>query len=260
MSPYTTFRFISSLVLASNAVACSAAVRDAGSPTPPMTATARVCPGTTVSKPSDVRALSGCTVVRGDLDVVGSRLESLAGLESLRAVTGRLRINHNPNLTSVDGLSRLRSVDALVLRENPKLESLAGIASLRRARRVTLDGSPRLDDLEGLGKIRKLESLVVARTGVASTRGLGELREIGHLSVLENPKLISLSGLRNLGAARSVRIEKNSRLAGQVGFLRALAGVKGPVVIDGNAGISEAEADDLVRRLRGVDDVAVASR
>jgi hypothetical protein len=31
-------------------------------------------------------------------------------------------------------------------------------------------------------------------------------------------------------------------------------------VIDGNAGISEAEADDLVRRLRGVDDVAVASR
>ena len=71
---------------------------------------------------ADLRALSGCSSVTGNLTVMHSSLTSLQGLECLTYVSGNLIIDDNDALTSLDGLASLESVgDYLWIGSNHEL-------------------------------------------------------------------------------------------------------------------------------------------
>jgi hypothetical protein len=245
---------LTALTIAMSTFACSSAVT-APKHAPP----ARTCSSAHITGEASVQALAGCTRIRGDLRIEKSTLKSLAGLESLRTITGNLHIADNPNLETLSGLEGLRSVDTLVVCANPKLEHLGGLHGLRKARRIAVEKSPELDDLEGLDGVRTLESLALIRTGISSVRGLSNVVSVGDLVVVSNPRLVGLGGFIQVRAAESVRVIDNRRLAGQA-FLTELEAVSGPVVIEGNSSLAKSEVDALVQRLSAHRETAVAAR
>jgi len=74
--------------------------------------------------------LPALRVVDGNIDIVGAALESLAGLESLTNVRGRLFIQGAEQLKSLDGLNNLASIDEIMVWDCPKLVNLRALSSL----------------------------------------------------------------------------------------------------------------------------------
>jgi hypothetical protein len=76
--------------------------------------------------------LQGAWCITGDLEISGSTLVDLTGLETLAAIGGTVRIQNNTALTSVAGLGRLRVIGwGLYINNNPELASLTELAGLR---------------------------------------------------------------------------------------------------------------------------------
>ena len=185
------------------------------------------CAGGTIRSSTDATRFTGCQVIRGDLAIVGSNLEGLAALHTLRVVSGTLTIADNPNLSGLEGLDRLASVGALEIRNNPELTSLSGLEGLTRLERLTLD-----------------------RTALYSTSGLDNLREVDELEVTNNARLIDLGGLSGVVNARSVRIQQNPRLCGKLGLLADLERVEGELRVEDNLGLSFEDIARLEARVR----------
>lgn len=185
------------------------------------------CAGGSIHLSTDLARFTGCQVIRGDLAVIGSNLESLDALHTLRVVSGTLTIADNPNLANLEGLDRLSSVGELEIRNSPELTSLSGLEGLTRLDRLTLD-----------------------RTGLFSTSGLDNLREIDELEVTNNARLIDLGGLSGVVNARSVRIQQNPRLCGKLGLLSDLERVEDELRVEDNGGLSFEDVARLEARVR----------
>lgn len=135
----------------------------------------------------------------------------LPDLTCLTVVTGDLVIEGNPGLRSLDGLVELRTIGGdLVVRDNPELEDLLGLGRVLRAASVTIEGNDALVDLEGLDKLTDADQLVVADNASLQTlEGMLALGAAfsGDLLVLDNPSLVSVSGLdalTNLGGTLEI--------------------------------------------------------
>ena len=98
-------------------------------------ALALVCSGNylidNIDTSGDLAALSGCTEITGDLDIINTTLTSLTGLESLTDIGGGLDIWENPALNSLDGLENLTNIfgDWLLIDGNSSLTDLCGLYS-----------------------------------------------------------------------------------------------------------------------------------
>lgn len=185
------------------------------------------CAGGSIQSATDMARFTGCQTIRGGLAIVGSNLESLDALRTLRSVSGTLTIADNPDLSDLHGLSRLAWVGELEIRNNQELWSLAGLEGLTRLGRLTLD-----------------------HTGLYSTSGLDNVRQIDELEVTNNARLIDLGGLSGVVNARSVRIEQNPRLCGKLGLLSDLERVEGELKVEDNVGLSFSDVAALEARVR----------
>lgn len=209
----------------------------------------------TVHDAEDVAALGACRVIEGDLIVENAAMTSLAGLEGLREVHGRLTIGSRPGwgtrpsaLTSLAGLEGLGSVGGdLSVLGNRSLTSLRGLDSLERVGgSLLLVGNDALASLEALAALTEVGGdLVIDASGHAATLpdalhgldGLEGLVEIGgDLRVVCDLGLESLAGLGSLATVGGSVEVTNAHFSGcrlVVDGPPALATVGGDVRIEG---------------------------
>lgn len=192
------------------------------------------------TKLHDLHFLLGIRLISGNLYLnSNSRLASLAGLEFLQRVRGRVVITDHPQLTTLEALSRLQFIGGdLRLQHNPMLTSLTGLEGLEELfGRFKLDASNRslksLSGLDGLRFITNLD-LIESSPGALATLTLNRLENIGRLT-LEDPLLTTLAPFHNVSNIRELFIVgteallslsglnnikqiDSMRLSGQLGF------------------------------------------
>ena len=152
---------------------------------------------------ADLKTLSGCTTVTGDLSIEYSPLTSLEGLECLEHVEGRLDIKLNESLTRLIGLESLEYVGGdLGISVNRSLTSLADLNSLEAVGgRLVIEHNDSLTSLAGLENITSIgKDLEISYNfSLASLAGLNNLDSVGgSLDISVNRSLTSLTGLNNL--------------------------------------------------------------
>ena len=222
----------------------SALLAVAGVSTPSASASAQPTQAKTcrpASAVSDARALKGCAEIVGDVRIEGTTSQTLTELSALRRVKGTLVIANNPHLTSLEGLSSLRSVEGLVVRENPVLETVQGLDALTEAPRVEFTGNRALDVLDGLNSLRHVSDLVVRNNGLFRLAGFQSLVSAGNVVIAQNPRLIYTSGLSRLVSVENLSLVKNPRLAPVSISFRSLPAVKKELLVQGCPGISPAD-------------------
>ena len=120
----------------------------------------RVCEGSFViddiNSAADLKTLSGCTSVTGDLSIIDTPLTSLKGLECLAHVGGRLSIENNELLTSLKSLQNITSIGGdLTISHNLALTSLAGLNNLKSVGgRLDISVNRSLTSLAGLNNLK----------------------------------------------------------------------------------------------------------
>lgn len=128
-------------------------------------------------------------------------LVNINGFESLRVITGSLVVRYNRNLTSINGFSTLENVSSVEISENGNLQSISGFGNLN-----VITGYLQIDRNIALRVFDGFSNLQVLG---------GETLVLGHaLTVLYNPNLTALSGLRDLSTINygTVHIEGNTQL------------------------------------------------
>ena len=160
-----------------------------------------------VSSRTDLTALfpdpENPTTVHGSLYIVGSDLEDLEGLRSLREVEGDLVIYNNAHLKSIAGLRHLVRVERGVgIGANPSLENLDGLHGLTSVQGyLSIEQNEKVQSLEALRAIVRVGETLSISTSPAlrSLRGLEGIVEVqGEVRIWENPVLESLEGLDHL--------------------------------------------------------------
>ncbi len=177
---------------------------------------------------SDLSPLSCLCTVGGNLVVRDDpNLATLAGLERLQSVTGRLTLRALDGLTDVD-LPALRRVGGrLTVEPNADLRSVrapelvyAGSVSIQYApplaslsfpalvdieKDLSLYGSESLRDLGGFAALRRVGGVVYLDEvdAIVSLTGLEALREVGSLEIVDGDQLASLAGI-NLTAVPGI--------------------------------------------------------
>ena len=147
-------------------------------------------------------------------------LSSLAGLERLGAVAGRLTLANLDSLTEVDLPGLVRVGGRLSVEPNPDLVAVrgpelvyVGSLSVQYAPRLAtvlfpslthiqkdlaLYGSDALDDLTGFPALMRVGGVVYLdqMNGLTSLRGLERLHEVGSLEIVDADLLTSVAGPR----------------------------------------------------------------
>ena len=184
----------------------------------------------------DLEPLRSLETVRGNLAINGFS-GSLAGLNNLATVysltlegidtatlspLGRLRqiggtggstadgelyISGTPNLQNLRGLGNVLTLTRVTLQHNTALASLDGLSVPPELERLTLLDNPGLRDLADLG-ITTIDTLEIEQTGITSLTGLGGLRDVGTLALVNDRLLTSIGELVALERVRVWYIEQ----------------------------------------------------
>jgi hypothetical protein len=148
----------------------------------------------------DIAALAGVTCIDGTLDIRGSTLTDLSGLESLTTVR-ELRIGPAPSLSFGSA-------------GNPALVSLHGLEHLKGTQAVLIEGNPLLTDLTALSGLTFVtgDLEIESNKTLSSLEGLHNITRAGEVSISGNAALTSLQGLRGLTAVDGFTLSQNAVL------------------------------------------------
>ena len=218
-----------------------------------------------------------------EVDIKGTALRSLAGLEQLNAqglliwdnasLTSLaelvnlqnlrdLSIIENSSLQQLDGLDNLVSVDrGFNINDNSALGDLGGLRSLTSVRQFSLRRNPLLKNLIGLENLSSASVLTIAgNTSLLSLAGLETLNSVGDMEISRNPLIENLRGLENLHAIRVLEVVENDGLTDLTG-LENLAEVEIFRLMENNSLMSLSALAELSRvgSLRIIDNASLST-
>ncbi len=193
----------------------------------------------------DLGAMVGCTHVKGHLVITKLSSATLAGLESLTVVDGKLSIGANGALSDVSALANLTSVGSghlqggseLTIDNNPMLTTASFPALTSLGGQLALS-SPGLASVDFPALTSIPGDLFVGGTALTSLAGLGTVATVGgSLRLNGNTALNDTAGLAGLtDVSADVMINENPALA--TISLPALASVGAMVSTPGSGGPS----------------------
>ena len=150
---------------------------------------------------TDLSGLSTINRVTGALNIYGTRLTSLRGLENLEQV-GLLELNNNDMLLNLSGLSGLTTIDSdLLIRSNLGLRSLTGLEGLTNVTSLGVYENDLLESLNGLQNLPTTMThvFIEGNLGLTTLDGLPALTKVnGYLSVGGNHNLVDIDVLGSL--------------------------------------------------------------
>jgi hypothetical protein len=151
-----------------------------------------------------------------DLIVGDLGIEDLGSLRRLTRVTGVVQIGGS-RLTSLHGLEALSEASSLRVSDSPLLTSVAALARIRHLDQgLRLTDCPALVSLEGLGGLQTVGGLDLERLGIVSLADLAGLTQIGNggLQLIQNPDLTKIDALTaQLASPGPLAIHSNPRLS-----------------------------------------------
>lgn len=238
---------------------------------------------------NDFQALYGsgsvCDTVTGSLTIAGSDIGDLAPLSDLTTIGGRVTVESNPLLESLDGLAGLTSIgivchpfgstcESLVIRNNATLLTIDALSNLTASEgNVEITDNPLLTNLDGLSGITRIERMLyIARnqsltqiSGLSSLTGVGVNGNTG-VSIVGNPSLVNLNGLGSLSRASWLVLENNDALTDVDGLSNlssldtdlyiddndALTSLDGFAGLHGGMGYIQIQGNDALTNLNGL--------
>ncbi|PSL28053.1 T9SS type A sorting domain-containing protein [Dyadobacter jiangsuensis] len=158
---------------------------------------------------------SSCKTISGDITVSGTDITDLSPLQNIETMNGKLTIQNNPALSSLNGLRNLATAQHLLIYYNDLLTDLTGLEKLK-----SIWGTTHIRYNKGLVNLKGLDSLVNANTfyitnndSLKSLSGLGSLETVSDiLAIGSNKSLASLNGLTKLNAVSRINIGENDAL------------------------------------------------
>lgn len=166
----------------------------------PLALTGQACsdPTITLATQADVDDFPmnyGCTAIAGTL-VIGSEFGPATN-----------------NITNLDGLAGLTSVERLFIGYNSALNDLSGLGGLESVNELSIEGNASLSSLEDLSGLTTINTV---------------------LSIVGNPMLSSLAGLENLGTLGGLGFDFNSTLS-DISALAGITSILGNIFLQSNA-------------------------
>jgi hypothetical protein len=165
----------------------------------------------------------GCTIIEGDVIIEGDDISNLSALNVLTSIQGDLKIGYpfgNAILFSLAGLENITEIGGrLIIEDNNLLEDLNGLSGLVSiGGMLQVTGNDMIVDFNGLNNLSSIGgSLVaVANDGLLNFHGLEGLSEIiGSFSIQSNKELTTLSGLQNINGSsiKNLYIFSNDNLS-----------------------------------------------
>lgn len=209
--------------------------------------------GVVIESPADIAALrargGAAYTIDGDLQIAGTRLVALTGLEGLRRVEGSVEIWFNDRLESLAGLEGLESVGA-------RLGPVDPVPAAGKAAHV-VEGLLIFEN-KALRSLQGLESLAAVRGGLALVRNeaLESLTDLSHLVAIEgsvdiwfNDALQSLEGLHYLARVRDfLEVSGNGALQSLAG-LRGVRYVGADLIISNNVRLPQSAVQAFAERM-----------
>ncbi len=131
-----------------------------------------------------------------------SRLENLEGLNNLARIGGSLNIN-GPNFINYKGLSRLKTVDGLIV-FGRDMDAFTGFTGLESLESITGSNGLALDKvniltLQGLDNLQEVSNLFLTNTTLQNLESLSNLTSIGgDVMIKGNSNLVNLEGLNSV--------------------------------------------------------------
>jgi hypothetical protein len=189
----------------------------------------------TIKTSSDLSALNGYTKVTGTLEIKGTMLKSLAGLESLTEIGGSLVFSTtdagkcdndsyipmcmewgNAYLENVDGLNNLKTIGGkLNIAYCKLLNNLNGLGKLTAVGgSVIINTLNSLTDLSGLAGLSAVKGdLILQNITATNLTGFNNLTSVsGTLNISQNQNLVNIDALGNLIQCADINIYYNMAL------------------------------------------------
>ncbi|SEJ66350.1 Por secretion system C-terminal sorting domain-containing protein [Dyadobacter sp. SG02] len=179
---------------------------------------------------------STCKTVNGDITLSGADITDLSPLQNIETINGKLTIQNNPALSSLNGLKNLTTAQHLLIYTNNLLNDLTGLEKLKY-----VWGATHIRYNMGLVNLKGLDSLTNAGTfyimnndSLTSLTGLGKLESVSDILLVgANKSLASLNGLSSLSSVSRINIGENDALTDLSG-LEALTSVSYQMNITSN--------------------------
>jgi len=194
----------------------------------------------TLSSQEEVDAFD-CSEVIGSLTITGVDISNLDGLSELTSVEGFLLISET-SLVNIDGISALTSIGAsLVIEDNASLEHIDGLSALafinglnirRNASLMDLDGFLHLTSVENFLYIMNNDNLINI-DGLSALTSVGDLEEFAGIQINKNNNLINIDGLSGLTSVAGFCV------VGENISLRNLNGLSGLTSVENRFSIFE---------------------
>ena len=214
--------------------------------------------GVVIASSADIAALrergGDAYIIDGDLQIVGSSLVALTGLEGLRRVEGSVEIWFNDRLESLAGLEGLESVGAGLgpADASPPLPTPAAGKAAHVVEGLLIFENKALRSLKGLENLASVSGglALVRNEALASLTDMPRLVEIeGSVDIWFNDALQSLEGLHHLARVRDfLEVSGNDALQSLDG-LRGIGHVGADLIISNNALLPQSEVWAFAERM-----------
>ena len=146
-----------------------------------------------------------CMHIEGNVEIVGTSISNLEGLNPLQSIGGYLRIHDSPLLNNLSGLSSLVSIGGTLKINNLPIVNFTGLNALETVGgEVHIVSLPNLLSLDGLDSL----SAISGKLMISDNERLHQIDDLislfqlyGALQVMNNDSLLNLFGLTNLNSA-----------------------------------------------------------
>ena len=146
-------------------------------------------------KINTLSALDSLAVVFGEMEISGTSIPDLIGLNSLNFIGGKLTIASNSSLLNLTGMFKLYNLYELSISKNPILRDLSGLEEIIYvANDLNISGNDGLKNILGLKKLEWIGGALVLSKNIqlSDTLTFPVLNEMNALIVEENPLLIAI--------------------------------------------------------------------
>jgi hypothetical protein len=195
-----------------------------------------------------VNTYPNCTEINGNLVISGADITDLTGLSMLDTILGDLSIYENPLLLQLEGLNAVRLINQrLSIFDNESLSDLNGLNALKTVRfDLGIYRNDALASLSGLDSLRSVNIgglSIVENPVLTDLDGIRNLDYIGsEISIVNNDNLTDLTGLSNISIIENWLLISNNNLLPNLEGFENLTEIQGYMEIENNDALSDISA------------------